>query len=132
MVVIIVGGQWGDEGKGKVIDLLAKRAEVVVRAQGGDNAGHTVVNEQVGSFALHLVPAGIFNPRTTCIIGDGVALNPVFLLEELEALRALREEVGTGGGLPVEQVRALLAAMRQAGAQEAEVQAAGLRLRLRR
>ena len=89
-VIAVVGGQWGDEGKGKIIDSLARRAEVVVRAQGGDNAGHTVVNEQVGSFALHLVPAGIFNPKTTCIIGAGVALNPVFLLEELEALQALK------------------------------------------
>ncbi len=89
-VIAVVGGQWGDEGKGKIIDLLAKRAQVVVRAQGGDNAGHTIVNEQVGRFALHLVPAGIFNPRTTCIIGAGVALNPVFLLEELDALHGLR------------------------------------------
>src|SRR5581483_3997090 len=89
-VIAVVGGQWGDEGKGKIIDALARRAHVVVRAQGGDNAGHTVVNEQVGTFALHLVPAGIFNPNTTCIIGTGVALNPVFLLEELEALHALR------------------------------------------
>ncbi len=84
-VIAVVGGQWGDEGKGKIIDLLAKRARVVIRAQGGDNAGHTVVNDQ-GRFALHLVPAGIFNRQTTCIIGAGVALNPVFLLEELDAL----------------------------------------------
>src|SRR5436190_10001390 len=88
-VIAVVGGQWGDEGKGKVIDLLARRAQVVIRAQGGDNAGHTVVNEQVGQFALHLMPAGIFNPATLCIIGAGVALNPVFLLEELDALHAL-------------------------------------------
>jgi adenylosuccinate synthase len=89
-VIAVVGGQWGDEGKGKIIDLLARRAQVVVRAQGGNNAGHTIVNEQVGKFALHLVPAGIFNPATLCVIGAGVALNPVFLLEELEALHALR------------------------------------------
>src|SRR5919202_405050 len=84
-VVAVVGGQWGDEGKGKIIDLLAAKAQVVVRAQGGDNAGHTVVNPQ-GKFALHLVPAGIFNPQTLCVIGTGVALNPAILLEELEVL----------------------------------------------
>jgi adenylosuccinate synthase len=82
-----VGGQWGDEGKGKVVDLLAGRAQLAIRAQGGDNAGHTVVNPQ-GHFALHLVPAGIFNPDTTCVIGTGVALNPAILLEEVELLHA--------------------------------------------
>src|SRR5918911_2306260 len=85
-VIAVVGGQWGDEGKGKVIDLLAGRAQVVVRAQGGDNAGHTVVNP-LGKFALHLVPAGVFNPETLAIIGAGVALNPLALLVELEELR---------------------------------------------
>ena len=72
-VLAVVCGQWGDEGKGKIIDLLAGRAHVVVRAQGGDNAGHTVVNPR-GKFALHLVPAGIFNEQTRCLIGPGVAL----------------------------------------------------------
>ncbi len=84
-VIAVVGGQWGDEGKGKIIDLLAGRAHVVVRAQGGDNAGHTVVNPR-GKFALHLVPAGIFNPDSTCVIGPGVALNPEVLITELDAL----------------------------------------------
>jgi adenylosuccinate synthase len=86
-VVAVVGGQWGDEGKGKIIDLLAAKAQVVVRAQGGDNAGHTVVNPR-GKFALHLVPAGIFDPETLCVIGAGVALNPRILLEEMDALHA--------------------------------------------
>src|SRR6266516_4776825 len=86
-VVAVVGGQWGDEGKGKIIDLLAAEAQVVVRAQGGDNAGHTVVNPR-GKFALHLVPAGIFNPETVSVIGAGVALNPQILLEEMDALHA--------------------------------------------
>ena len=86
-VIAVVGGQWGDEGKGKIIDLLAGRAHVVIRSQGGDNAGHTVVNPR-GKFALHLVPAGIFNSDTDCLIGPGVALNPEVLLGELEALRA--------------------------------------------
>jgi adenylosuccinate synthase len=86
-VIAVVGGQWGDEGKGKIIDLLAREAQVVVRAQGGDNAGHTVVNAR-GKFALHLVPAGVFNPDTLCIVGAGVALNPQVLLEEMAALHA--------------------------------------------
>jgi adenylosuccinate synthase len=86
-VIAVVGGQWGDEGKGKIIDLLAGSAHVVIRAQGGDNAGHTVVNPR-GKFALHLVPAGIFNPETLCVIGAGVALNPQILLEEMDALHA--------------------------------------------
>jgi adenylosuccinate synthase len=84
-VTAVVGAQWGDEGKGKIVDLLAGQARLVIRAQGGDNAGHTVINSQ-GRFALHLVPAGIFNPDTTCVIGTGVALNPAILLEELDVL----------------------------------------------
>lgn len=91
-VIAVVGGQWGDEGKGKIIDLLAQRAHVVVRAQGGDNAGHTVVNPR-GRFALHLVPAGIFNAASDCIIGPGVALNPEILLQEIDALH--EREVST-------------------------------------
>jgi adenylosuccinate synthase len=85
-IVGVVGAQWGDEGKGKVIDLLARRADVVIRSHGGNNAGHTVVNEQ-GKFALHLVPAGIFNSSTTCIIGPGVVLDPGVLLAELDSLQ---------------------------------------------
>src|SRR4051812_27162628 len=93
-VVAVVGGQWGDEGKGKVVDLLAGSADVVIRAHGGDNAGHTVVNE-LGEFALHLIPAGIFNPSARCIIAPGVALNPARLIEELDALE--RRGVATKG-----------------------------------
>jgi adenylosuccinate synthase len=85
-VTAVVGAQWGDEGKGKIVDLLAGGAQLVIRAQGGDNAGHTVINSQ-GRFALHLVPAGIFNPDTICVIGTGVALNPSILLEELDVLQ---------------------------------------------
>jgi len=79
-VIAVVGGQWGDEGKGKVIDLLAEKANMVVRFSGGDNAGHTVINPN-GEFRLHLVPSGIFYPQVTCIIGNGVAINPAVLLE---------------------------------------------------
>lgn len=85
-IVGVVGGQWGDEGKGKVIDLLAQKSSVVVRSHGGNNAGHTVVNDQ-GKFALHLVPAGVFNSRTVCIIGPGVVLDPAILLEEIDTLQ---------------------------------------------
>ncbi len=84
-VIVIVGGQWGDEGKGKIIDLLAEKANVVARFSGGDNAGHTVINPY-GEFRLHLVPSGIFNPKVTCIIGNGVAINPAVLLEEIDDL----------------------------------------------
>ncbi len=86
-VSAVIGGQWGDEGKGKIVDYLAATADVVIRSQGGDNAGHTVMNER-GKFGLHLVPAGIFNPDTINIIGAGVALNPKTLLQEMEDLKA--------------------------------------------
>ncbi|MDP2936824.1 MAG: adenylosuccinate synthase [Dehalococcoidia bacterium] len=84
-VVVVIGGQWGDEGKGKVIDLLAEKAAYVVRFSGGNNAGHTVVNDY-GQFRLHLVPSGIFNPGTACIIGNGVAVDPASLIEEMDVL----------------------------------------------
>jgi adenylosuccinate synthase len=86
-VTAIIGGQWGDEGKGKIVDYLAASADVVIRSQGGDNAGHTVVNPS-GKFGLHLIPAGIFNPDTLNIIGAGVALNPKTLIREIHELEA--------------------------------------------
>jgi adenylosuccinate synthase len=85
-VIVIVGGQWGDEGKGKIIDLLAEKAKIVARFSGGDNAGHTVMNPY-GEFRLHLVPSGIFYPQVNCIISNGVAINPAVLLEEIDNLR---------------------------------------------
>jgi adenylosuccinate synthase len=85
-VIAIVGGQWGDEGKGKIIDLLAEKAKIVARFSGGDNAGHTVINPY-GEFRLHLVPSGIFYPQVTCIIGNGVAINPAVLLKEIDDLQ---------------------------------------------
>lgn len=84
-VTVVIGAQWGDEGKGKITDFLAKEAAVCVRFSGGDNAGHTVINPQ-GEFKLHLIPCGIFNPSTLCIIGNGVAVNPVVLIKEMEVL----------------------------------------------
>ncbi len=86
-VISVIGAQWGDEGKGKIVDLLAEKAKMVVRFSGGDNAGHTIVNHH-GKFILHLVPAGIFYPHTTCIIGNGVALNLAALLKEMDDLKS--------------------------------------------
>lgn len=84
-VTAVVGAQWGDEGKGRIIDYLAQHADVVIRFQGGDNAGHTVINEY-GKHALHLIPSGIFNPKTANIIGSGCVVNPQALLDEMESL----------------------------------------------
>jgi len=83
--IAIIGGQWGDEGKGKVVDLLAQKAKVIVRFSGGDNAGHTVINPY-GEFKLHIIPAGIFSPRAVCIIGNGVVINPAVLIDEIDQL----------------------------------------------
>ena len=84
--VVVVGSQWGDEGKGKITDFLAEKADVVVRSQGGNNAGHTIIfNNQ--KFALHLIPSGIFNPRIINIMANGMVINPLALLEELEILK---------------------------------------------
>lgn len=85
-VVALVGGQWGDEGKGKITDLLAERAGLVIRFSGGDNAGHTVINP-LGEFKLHLTPSGIFRAGTICILGNGVAINPEVLIRELDELQ---------------------------------------------
>lgn len=84
-VIAVIGAQWGDEGKGKVVDLLAEKARIVVRFSGGDNAGHTIVNP-MGKFALQLVPSGIFYPDTVCIIGNGVVINPKVLIAEIDQL----------------------------------------------
>ncbi|MBU2600685.1 MAG: adenylosuccinate synthase [Actinobacteria bacterium] len=86
-VTVVVGAQWGDEGKGKVVDLLSQGADVVVRYQGGNNAGHTIKNER-GDFALHLIPSGILNPETVAVIGNGVVVDPRALREEIDALEA--------------------------------------------
>ena len=84
-VIAVIGAQWGDEGKGKVVDLLAEKAKVVIRCTGGDNAGHTVINPY-GKFALQLVPCGIFNPGASCIISNGVVVNPDVLIKEIDQL----------------------------------------------
>ena len=86
-VTLVVGSQYGDEGKAKIIDYLAQDADCVIRAQGGQNAGHTVVNE-FGKFVFHGVPSGIFNPDAICIIGPGTVINPIDLLDEMKELEA--------------------------------------------
>ena len=91
---VIVGAQWGDEGKGKVVDLLAEKAAMVVRFQGGNNAGHTIIRDGE-TFKFHLIPSGILYPEVTCVIGNGVVVDPAVLIEELEGLR--RRGIDTAG-----------------------------------
>ena len=86
--IVIVGAQWGDEGKGKVTDYLARDADAVVRYQGGNNAGHTVINE-LGEFKFHLVPSGVCWPHVSNIIGNGVVVDPNVLIEEISKLKDL-------------------------------------------
>lgn len=85
MVKAIVGANWGDEGKGKITDMLGQEADIIIRYQGGSNAGHTIINEY-GKFALHLLPSGVFYKHTTNIIGNGVALNIPYLAKEVKSL----------------------------------------------
>ncbi|MDD6058506.1 MAG: adenylosuccinate synthase [Clostridiales bacterium] len=85
MVKAVVGANWGDEGKGKITDMLAREADIIVRFQGGANAGHTIVNDY-GKFALHTLPSGVFYNHTTSIIGNGVALNIPILFEEIQSI----------------------------------------------
>lgn len=95
MVKAVVGANWGDEGKGKITDMLAKEADIIVRFQGGANAGHTIVNDY-GKFALHTLPSGVFYRHTTSVIGNGVALNIPVLFREIETL--------TGRGVPMPRI----------------------------
>ena len=90
---ILVGAQWGDEGKGKIIDFLTEKADIVVRSQGGNNAGHTVI---LGTkkYVLHLIPSGILRQNKLCVIGNGVVIDPVGLVAEIEGLKKLDVEVG--------------------------------------
>ena len=90
--IVIVGAQWGDEGKGKVVDLLAERSDGVIRFQGGNNAGHTIVREGE-TWKFHLIPSGILYPGKHCIIGNGVVVDPAVLCEEIDGLRARNVDV---------------------------------------
>ena len=85
---ILVGAQWGDEGKGKIIDVLTAKADIVVRTQGGNNAGHTVFIGRK-KYILHLIPSGILRPSKRCVIGNGVVVDPVSLVGEIAELRRL-------------------------------------------
>src|SRR5919205_3243214 len=85
--IVIIGAQWGDEGKGKVTDLLAEQVDVVIRFQGGNNAGHTIVREDA-TWKFHLIPSGILYPGKKCVIGNGVVIDPKVLTEEIDGLRA--------------------------------------------
>ncbi|MBA2242182.1 MAG: adenylosuccinate synthase [Chthoniobacterales bacterium] len=90
---ILVGAQWGDEGKGKIIDVLTANADIVVRSQGGNNAGHTVIHRGV-KYILHLIPSGILRRRKVCVIGNGVVIDPVALVREIEGLQKMGIAVG--------------------------------------
>ena len=90
---VLVGAQWGDEGKGKIIDFLTESADVVVRSQGGNNAGHTVITGGK-KYVLHLIPSGILRSGKICVIGNGVVLDPVSLVGEIEGLKAQKIKVG--------------------------------------
>ncbi len=104
-VTAVVGANWGDEGKGKITDFLAREADFVVRYQGGNNAGHTIINEY-GKFALHLLPSGVFSQGVVNVVGPGVALNVPALLGELASLEKARcpparaEDLREGPGGP--------------------------------
>ncbi|MFZ5802016.1 MAG: adenylosuccinate synthase [Candidatus Omnitrophota bacterium] len=89
---ILIGAQWGDEGKGKIIDLLTEQSDVIVRFQGGNNAGHTVWHKEA-KFVLHLIPSGILHPNKICVIGNGVVVDPKALMEEIKTLEARGKKI---------------------------------------
>src|SRR5437660_2809688 len=90
---ILIGAQWGDEGKGKIIDVLTSKADVIVRSQGGNNAGHTIVHGG-STYILHLIPSGILRRGKVCVIGNGVVIDPIALVTEIERLRRLGVKIG--------------------------------------
>ncbi len=91
--LVVIGAQWGDEGKGKIVDILARDADVVVRYQGGSNAGHTVINSR-DTFVFHLIPSGILYRGTLCVIGNGVVVDPAALIEEMDRLQSKGVRIG--------------------------------------
>src|SRR5438105_3666519 len=90
---ILIGAQWGDEGKGKIIDVLTSNADVIVRSQGGNNAGHTIVHGD-STYILHLIPSGILRQGKICVIGNGVVVDPIALVGEIEKLRKVGVKIG--------------------------------------
>ncbi len=102
---ILVGAQWGDEGKGKIIDVLTEQADIVVRTQGGNNAGHTVYLGET-KYVLHLIPSGILRPKKTCVIGNGVVIDPVNLVGEIDGL--LKQGISVNGNLFISETAHLV------------------------
>jgi adenylosuccinate synthase len=123
--VVVIGTQWGDEGKGKIVDLLARDADMVVRYQGGSNAGHTVVKGGT-TFVFHLIPSGILYRGTTCVIGNGVVVDPAALIEELDGLRS--KGVRTDGNLYVSQAAHVILPYHKAIEKASETQKGGRRI----
>ena len=97
---VVLGAQWGDEGKGKIVDFLSEDADVVARFSGGNNAGHTVLNEQ-GKFSFHLIPCGVFWPQAQCVLGNGVVVDPDVLLDEIDSLH--QQGIDISGRLQVSE-----------------------------
>jgi len=122
---VVLGTQWGDEGKGKLVDILAQQYDIVARAQGGANAGHTIYDEQGNRYALHLVPSGILNKKTVCVIGNGVVLHLPGLFEEIEGLK--KKGVSVEGRLLISDRAHLLFDLHKEidGLREAELAGAG-------
>ncbi|HUB86490.1 MAG TPA: adenylosuccinate synthase [Verrucomicrobiae bacterium] len=116
MNTILVGAQWGDEGKGKIIDVLTEQADVVVRYAGGNNAGHTVFIGK-NKYVLHLVPSGILRPKKLCVIGNGVVVDPVGLVEEINGLKKLGVKVGANNFVLSETAHVVLPYHRELDAQ---------------
>src|SRR3989442_1878374 len=123
--LVVVGTQWGDEGKGKIVDLLARDADMVVRYQGGSNAGHTVVKGGT-TFVFPLVPSGILYRGTTCVIGNGVVVDPAALIEELDGLRV--KGVRAEGNLFVSQAAHVIMPYHKAIEKASETQKGGRRI----
>ncbi|KXZ48552.1 hypothetical protein GPECTOR_27g723 [Gonium pectorale] len=124
-VCVVLGTQWGDEGKGKLVDILAQQYDIVARAQGGANAGHTIYDSAGTKFALHLVPSGILNPNATCVIGNGVVLHLPGLFDEIDGLK--KKGVSVEGRLKISDRAHLLFDLHKEidGLREAELAGTG-------
>ena len=124
---ILIGAQWGDEGKGKIIDVLTAKVDIVVRSQGGNNAGHTVFHRGV-KYILHLIPSGILRRGKVCVIGNGVVIDPIALLGEIDGLRKLGVKIGKN---LLKQIRVALETAGKVGASGVQSQAFSHRLSLK-
>lgn len=124
-VCVVLGTQWGDEGKGKLVDILAQQYDVVARAQGGANAGHTIYDTEGNKYKLHLIPSGILNPKATCVIGNGVVVHLPGLFEEIRGLEA--RGISVAGRLFISDRAHLLFELHKEidGAREAELAGTG-------